>query len=239
MGERGRARGLAAVLGLTVVAVAAAARPAPAQEFLDRGTFLIERGGNEVGREDFAIRRGPARAGAGSILAVATVHYRDRELRPALDLSGDLRPVGYQLDVSSGGRVVERLSVQFGRGRIGVRLAGQQREVLREFPAALGIAVLDDDVFHQFYFLPRAASGGVVSLRLLLPRAPAIVGGAVRRIGDDTVSVSGRKLPADHFALLLDTGEERDFWFTASGDLLRVAIPSREIVATRTALPPR
>lgn len=231
-----RARRVAAALGLALVAVA---RPAPAQEFLDRGTFLIERAGNEVGREDFAIRRVPARTGTGGILAVATVHYRDRELRPALDLTGDLQSVSYQLDVSSAGRVVERLSVQFGRGRIGVRLAGQQREVLREFPTAPRIAVLDDDVFHQFYFLPRAASGGVVSLRLLLPRAPTIVGGAVRRVGADTVSVGGRRLPADHFALLLDTGEERDFWFTASGDLLRVAIPSREIVASRTALPPR
>jgi len=225
---------LAAALGF---AVAAAARPAPAQEFLDRGTFLIERAGNEVGREEFAIRS--ARAGAGGILAVATVHYRDRELRPALDLTGDLQPVGYQLDVSSAGRVVERLSIQFGRGRIAVRLASQQREGLREFPAEPRIAVLDDDIFHQFYFLPRAAAGGVLALRFLQPRSPAVVGGTVRRVGADTVSVGGRTLPADHFALLLDTGEERDFWFTASGDLLRVAIPSREIVATRTALPPR
>lgn len=237
MSERGKARRLAAALGVAVLA-AVAARPAPAQEVLDRGTFLIERAGNEVGREDFAIRRAPERAGAGSILAVATVHYRDRELRPALDLSGDLKPVGYQLDVSSAGRVVERLSIQFGRGRISVRLASQQREVLREFPASPGLAVLDDDVFHQFYFLPRPASGGALPLRLLLPRTPAIVGGSVRRIGDDTVTVGGRGLPADHFAILLDTGEQRDFWFTASGDLLRVAIPSREIVATRTALPP-
>ena len=230
------ARRLATSLAFVLLA---GARTAPAQEFLDRGTFLIERAGNEVGREDFAIRRATARAGTGGILAVATVHYRDRELRPALDLTGDLQPVGYQLDVSSAGRVVERLSVQFGRGRIGVRLASQQREVLREFPGATGIAVLDDDVFHQYYFLPRAASGGTHALRLLLPRTPAIVGGAVRRVGPDTVTVGGRKLPADHFALLLDTGEEREFWFTPSGDLLRVAIPSRELVATRTALPPR
>ena len=158
---------LAAALGF---AVAAAARPAPAQEFLDRGTFLIERAGNEVGREEFAIRS--ARAGAGGILAVATVHYRDRELRPALDLTGDLQPVGYQLDVSSAGRVVERLSIQFGRGRIAVRLASQQREGLREFPAEPRIAVLDDDIFHQFYFLPRAAAGGVLALRQPTPSRP-------------------------------------------------------------------
>jgi hypothetical protein len=230
-----RAFRLAAMLG---VALCAGHRPASAQEFLDRGTFLIERSGNEVGREDFAIRRTPARAGTGGILAVATAHYRDRELRPALDLRGDLRPVGYQLDVSAAGRVVERLSAQFGPGRISVRLASQQREVLREFPAAPGIAVLDDDVFHQFYFLPRAASGGVLALRLLRPRAPAIVGATVRRQDADTVTVGGHRLSADRFVLLLESGEERDFWFTADGDLLRVAIPSREIVATRTALPP-
>jgi hypothetical protein len=230
-----RARHVAAALGL---AVCAAAHPAAAQDFLDRGTFLIERAGNEVGREDFAIRRTPARAGTGTILAVATVHYRDRELRPALNLTGAMRPVGYQLDISSSGRVVERLTVQFGRGRIGVRLASQQRDVLREFPAESAIVVLDDDAFHQFYFVPRAAAGGVLALRLLLPQSPAIVGGSVHRLGADTVTVGGRALAADLFVLRLDTGEERKFWFTAAGDLLRVAIPSREIVATRTALPP-
>ena len=230
------ARRLAAALG---VAVLAAVRSATAQEFLDRGTFLIERAGNEVGREDFAIRRAQSGAGGAGILAVATVHYRDRDLRPALELSGDLRPLSYQLDASTAGRVVERLSVQFGRGRVSVRLASQQREVLREFPPAPGVAVLDDDVFHQFYFLPRAASGGVLPLRVFLPRVPGIVDGAVRRVGPDTVLVGGRELPADHFVLLLEGGEERDFWFTATGDLLRVTVPSREIVATRSALPPR
>jgi hypothetical protein len=224
----------AALLALAL----ALAAPLRAQEFLDRGTFVIERGGTEVGREDFATRR-TAGGGPGALLAVATVHYRDRDLRPALELAGDLVPLSYQVDISAGGRVVERFSAQFAHGRIAARLATQQREVLREFPAPAAVAVLDDDAFHQFYFLPRAAAGGTRSLRILLPREPALVDASVRREGPDTVTVAGHSLPADRFALSLQDGEVRLFWLTSQGDLLRVAIPRREIVATRTALPPR
>jgi hypothetical protein len=228
-------KGPAALLALAL----AAAAPLRAQEFLDRGTFVIERAGTEVGREDFAIRR-TAGGGPGAILAVATVHYRDRDLRPALELTGDLAPLSYQVDISVGGRVVERFGAQFARGRIAARLATQQREVLREFPApdASAVAVLDDDAFDQFYFLPRAAGGGARLLRILLPREPALVEASVSREGPDTVTVAGHTLPADRFALRLEDGEVRLFWLTSNGDLLRVAIPRRELVATRTALPP-
>jgi hypothetical protein len=227
------ARGPAALLALALAAVA----PVRAQEFLDRGTFVIERAGNEVGREDFAVRR-TAGGGPGAILAVATVHYRDRDLRPALELTGDLAPVSYQVDISAGGRVVERFGAQFAHGRIAARLATQLREVLREFPAPGAVAVLDDDTFHQYLFLPRGAAGGTRTLRILLPREPALVDASVTREGPDTVTVAGRTLSADRFALRLEDGEVRHFWLTPGGDLLRVAIPRRDLLATRTALPP-
>lgn len=215
----------------------AAAPSARAQEFLDRGTFVIERGGNETGREDFAIRRSTGGAGGGGILAVATVHYRDRDLRPALELSGGLMPISYQVDVSVGGRVTERFSAQFARGRIAARVATQQRESLQEFPVPAAVAILDDDVFHQYYFLPRAAGGGTRSVRLMRPRGPTLVDAEVRRVGPDTVSIGSRTLAADRYALRIGAEDERLFWFTADGDLLRVAEPAREIVATRTAIP--
>jgi hypothetical protein len=228
----------ARIAGALALALAADAPRARAQEFLDRGTFVIERGGNEVGREDFAIRRSTGRGTAGGILAVATVHYRDRDLRPALELSGDLTPISYQVDVSAGGRVVERFSAQFARGRIAARLATQQREVLQEFPVPAAVAVLDDDAFHQYYFLPRAAAGGSRIVRLLRPRGPALADGEVRRIGPDTVTVGSRTLSADRYVLRIGDSDERYFWFTADGDLLRVAEPAREVVATRTSPPP-
>lgn len=223
--------------GALLLALAAAPR-ARAQEFLDRGTFVIERAGIEVGREDFAIRRTVGSGGGAGILAVATIHYRDRDLRPALELTGGLVPLSYQVDVSTGGRVTERFSAQFARGRIAARLATQQREVLHEFPVPAAVAVLDDDAFHQYYFLPRAAAGGTRTVHLLRPRGPALVEAQVERVGPDTVTINGRILAADRYALRIGEAEERRFWFTSDGDLLRVAEPARAIVATRIALPP-
>jgi len=230
-------RPAARITALAAALAAAAATRVPAQEFLDRGTFVIERGGIEVGREEFAIRR--AGGSAGGLLAVATVRFRDRELRPALDLSGDLQPLSYQADVSLAGRVVERASAQFGRGRVAARLATQQREVLREFPTTAGVAVLDPEAFHQLYFIPRAAAGETRRLVLLQPRVPALVEAEVRRVGPDTVRVADRPIEADRFVLTFAGGETREFWFTRTGDLLRVAVPGSDLVATRTALPPR
>ena len=57
-------RPAARITALAAALAAAAATRVPAQEFLDRGTFVIERGGIEVGREEFAIRRAGGSVGA-------------------------------------------------------------------------------------------------------------------------------------------------------------------------------
>lgn len=206
-----------------------------AQGFLDQGVLVITRDGAEIGREEYAIR---PTAGHPGLLAVATDEYRDREARVALELSDDHVPVTYQVDVSVAGRVVERLSGQLGRGRFAVRLANQQGETVREFPVPGGIAVLDDDGFDQYVFLPRPTTGASLPVSLLVPRATRIVAASIRGVGPDSVHIGSREVPALHYTLTLPGGETREFWCSPAGDLLQVAIPSRTIVATRVALPP-
>lgn len=226
---RARAWALAAAALL-----AAPAARSSAQGFLDQGVLTITRGGVEIGREEYAIR---ATAGHPGFLAVATDTYRDREARVALELSEDRQPVTYQVDVSVGGRVVERLSGQLGRGRFAVRLANQRGETVHEFPVPQHIAVLDDDGFDQFLFLPRPAAGASLPVNLLVPRATRVVTASVRALPTDSVRIAGRPIPAEHYVLTLPGGETREFWCSPSGELLQVAIPARTIVATRAALP--
>jgi Domain of unknown function (DUF6134) len=227
-------RALARILAAAAL-LAAPAAPGAAQSFLDQGVLTITRDGVEIGREEFAIR---ATAGHPGFLAVATDTYRDREARVALELSEDREPVTYQVDVSVRGRVVERLSGQLGRGRFAVRLANQRGETVREFPVPPHIAVLDDDGFDQFAFLPRPVPGASLPVTLLVPRATRVVAASVRALGTDSVRVAGRPIPAQHYVLTLPGGETRDFWCSSAGELLQVAIPARTIVATRTAPPP-
>jgi hypothetical protein len=229
--------------GLALVAVAALALLAPAgaaaQVFLDQGTFLISRGDTEIGHEEFAIRATPGRQGRPGVLAVATDRYREREVRVALELTNEHVPVSYQADVTVAGRITERLSGQLARGRFAVRIVTQAGEVVREFPVPVGVVVLGDDAFDQFYFLPRPGGDTVQSVRVLRPREQLVLSGEVRTAGADTVVVGAQGVPATHFALALPGGDTREFWFSPSGSLLKVAIPARGIVALRASLPVR
>jgi hypothetical protein len=228
----------AALLSAALLGAGLAARPRPSQGFLDQGTFVIARGGDEIGREEFAIRPVAGSGGRGGVLAVATVRYRDRELRAALELTREHVPVSYQLDVTVTGRVEQRLTGQFGRGRFSVRIVTPAREVAREFPVPPSAVVLDDDIFDQYYFLPRA-NGAPEQVSVVRPRQSALVAGEVRNLGQDTVLVGGRSVAAEHYALALPRGDRREFWFSASGDLLKVALPAGPITATRLSLPSR
>lgn len=240
--ERGT-HGAGVRTGLWAAAFAALASLAPvgaaAQEFLDQGVFLISRDGAEIGREEFAIQATPGRQGRPGVRAVATDRYRDREVRAALDLTDDHHPVAYQADVTVGGRLTERLSGQLARGRFAVRIVSPTGEVVREFAVPADVVVLDDDGFDQFYFVPRPAGDSSRSVSLIQPRDKAAVNGEVRMLGTDTITIGSRGMPAEHYGLTLPGGDTREFWFSFSGSLLKVAVPSRSIVAIRASLPIR
>ena len=224
-----------ALLGAALLGVSPAAR---AQRFLDQGVFVITRDGNEIGREEFAIRPVAGGRGQGGVLAVATVHYRDRELKAALELTRDHVPVSYQLDVTTAGRLVQRLTGQFGRGRFSVRVVTPSGEVAREFPVPPGAVVLDDDVFDQYYVVPRA-NGAPEQVSIVRPRQTTLVTAEVRSLGPDTVFVAGHGIAAEHYAVILPGDDRREFWFSPSGDLLKAAIPGRQVTAIRLSLPSR
>jgi len=225
----------AALLCAALLGAPVARPPAGQQAFLDQGTFVVTRDGDEIGREEFAIR---PTAGEGGVLAVATVRYRDRELRAALELTRDQVPVSYQLDVTTAGRLVERITGQAGRGRFSERVVTPAREVAREFPVPPGAVVLDDDVFDQFYFLPHAA-GAPARIAVVRPRQDTLVTADLQLLGPDTVLVGTRRIPADHWAVTLPGNDRREVWFSSAGDLLEVAVPAAAITATRLALTPR
>ena len=225
-----------AIATLAILALLAPARAA-AQEFMDQGVFMISRGGVEIGREEFAVRATSGRQGRPGLLAVATDHYREREVRGALELTNDHDPISYQADVSVAGHLTERLSGQLARGRFAVRLVTPAGEVVREFPVPSNVVVLDDDGFDQFYFFPRPVADAAQPVNVLRPRERRVVTGEVRTMGTDTVAVASRGVPATRYALVLAGGDTRQFWFSASGTLLQIAIPARDIVATRSSLP--
>ena len=202
---------------------------------LDEGSFTITRGGTTIGREQFKIVSTPGAAGA-SFVASATVSYEDRKLSPALRTSQTGAPLAYQIEVKVGSETQQSLRGQIGRGRFSARIQTPQGESAREYIVADGALILDEDVFHQYFFLAlRGASGAVP---VVVPRRNVQVTMRVALQGDDQVKIAGQSLAARHLVLSENGGEQRHIWVDSANRVLKVEIPGRGIAALRDD-PPR
>ena len=235
---RTAARSLAAII-FALASLVGATRPEPLRaqvSTIDEGSFTITRNGQKIGREEFSIRRAPGTDNAATIVASATIVYDDRRLSPALRVDTRGVPVAYQMDVRVGSDMQERLTGTVGRGRFSALTKTPRGESAKEYVVSDGALILDDDVFHQYYFVAQDSRSGVVPV--VVPRRNLQVATRVHSAGGETLNVGGRAIEARHLVMSDPAGGSRDIWVDAQGRVLKVAIASRGILALRDE-PPR
>lgn len=226
---------LLAAVALLVTATVPAPGTGVQATTVDEGSFTITRGGATAGREDFSIRSTPG-IGGTIYKAQAAVTLDGYRMAPALSTDPEGAPLSYQMEVRAGTQT-ERLTGQVSRGRISVRQQGPGGASAKEYVVADGALILDDDVFHQYYFVAQRAPGPV-SIPVLVPRRGIQTVMRLTSRGAESVVVGGRQLPATHLVLAEPGSGERDLWVDARGRVLKVAIPDRSLVALRDE-PPR
>ena len=213
-----------------------ASRAAAPVATVDEGSFTITRDGRPAGREEFSIRRTPGGESGTTYVASATVSYDDRRLSPALRADAGGSPIAYQVEVRVGSEVQERLTGQVGRGRFSALTKTPRGESSKEYVVADGALILDDDVFHQYFFVAQGRRSG--SVPVVVPRRNTQLTMRVEERGADEVTIGGRRLAARHLVLRDPTGgADRDIWVDAQNRVLRVEIPSRHLVALRDDAP--
>jgi hypothetical protein len=224
-------------LTLVAVTVAAFASPLAGQvATLDEGSFTIFVNGERAGREDFRIRSTPGGNGP-EFVATASVSYAGRRVMPQMRGDSGGTPTQYIVEVKNGSAIDERVEGLVGRGRVSARVKNLRGESANEFVVSKGALVIDDDVFHQYYFITRRTNPtGPVSV--IVPRRNTQVTMRVTEVGTEKVTIGGTPLDARHFTVSDPGGADREVWADSSGRLLKVAIPSRSIVALRDD-PPR
>lgn len=223
---------------LTLVALAAAAvtRALPGQvATLDEGSFTITVNGERVGREDFRIRTTPGSNGP-EVVATASVSYANRRILPQMRGDSTGAPSQYVVQVKEGQGVDESVTGIVGRGRVSASVKNARGESANEFVVSQGALVIDDDVFHQYYFITRRKAVGPISV--IVPRRNTQVTMRVTDVGADKLTIGGTTVEARHYTIADPGGADREVWADASGRLLKVAIPSRGVVALRDD-PPR
>lgn len=202
----------------------------------DEGVLVVRIDTLDVARETYAF--GPTRlsgGAAGWVLAATARYDRARPvvvLSPTLEIALDSLPVTLQFDVANP-REPLRVLGQLGRGRFTVRTVAKSLERAREFPLRAPALVLDDSVFALYQIAAWFARPEPVSLTAVVARAGRREILTLVDSGSAPVVVQGRTLTRRHLTLSGGANELVHLWLDELGRLMRLAIPSRKLVAER------
>lgn len=221
-------------MGWALVAVLAAAAPDRISgQLVDRGTFVLYAGGEEVGMEEFTIQRqgtGEAQVTA----ATGTLRLRDgRIVKTLLRLVGTTMILNvYQVSVSGS----DTLDVRVARdgNRLRTRTVAPWGEEAREYPARATTVILDDGVAHQYFLLASLveAHGEEARLHAVAPLVEMEELPAQPVIGQETIEVAGERVETTRIRLSSDE-DTRTAWFDGSGRLVQVATTRGDFRAVR------
>jgi hypothetical protein len=201
---------------------------------IDEGSFTITRAGAPVGRESFRIIRAPAPGGqVYQATGTSVIGAVKATMRLGTDSLGS--PVSYESEVSDQAQLVQRLRGRGRPSRFGLFVQTRTGESAREFVLANGALLLDDSVFHHFFFVGLAAQQSEVIV--ISPRSARQERMRLQSRGEEGVEIAGRTVPGRRVSLVNGDGP-REVWLDGQGRLLKVAIPDQGIVALRDD-PPR
>jgi hypothetical protein len=206
---------------------------------VDEGSFTISRGGTKpadrIGQESFSIRRTKG-AGGDVVVANATVTFDTEHLAPALRTDTSFSPLAYQVEVRTG-TDVERLRGRIGGGRFSAQLKNAKGESSKEYIVSDGSLILDDDIFHQYYFMVQRARGGSATIPVVIPRRNTQETMKIQAGANEQVRVGTSSAEARHYTITEPTGATRQVWADAEGRILKVQLDGGAITATRDELP--
>jgi hypothetical protein len=211
-----------------------AASPLLAQgRMIDEGTLIVTKNGAPIGREVFRIVRTPS-AGGDLYRATANISVGEQRITPVLSVDASGTPVSYEVGIRSGTKSVLHIKALTRPARFAVNEQTTSGEASREYVVPKRYAVLDDDIFHHYYFVSLGGATGAVAV--IDPQGHAQAAATLERVGTEQVDIGGKALPSTHYSLVAGT-VRRDFWVDAEGRLLKVSVPDRGIVAVRDEAP--
>lgn len=225
---------LRAVAALTLGSIPASAQGTQTPRVIDEGTFLLTQSGTPIGREAFRITRGASPTG-DVYRATAQITMGDRRTAPVLATDSLGAPTSYELIVRERADQVLHVQARTRPGRLSVMEQNPRGESVKEYVVPGRVVLLDDDVYHQYFFLALASDTGMVPV--ILPQARSQGSARLTRVGAERLDLDGQAVQATHYRLSLDDGSRRDFWLDGQHRVMRVEIPARGIVAQRDELP--
>ena len=202
---------------------------------IDQGSFTITMNNQRIGREDFSVVE-DASTQNPVVRAKAIVEYRERGLRLQPLLTANAAGASTEYEIVVRGGPIQKWTGQIERNRVRSFVSSERGQSAKEFVVSVGAMVLDDDVFHQYYFLAKRAGDGPIPV--IVPQRNAQSTVTVTRDGTERFEIGNSQIEAQKLVVTEASGPTREVWVDAQGRVLRVAMQSRGIVATRDEPPP-
>ncbi len=218
----------AATVGLSLASPAPSAAQGPA---LDRATFVIMRGSELIGREEYTLRQGRQSGGGRGFTLTVNAHYPPNRASPivisTIEFGADSQPATARIDLDTGER--PSIFVAMTARRVTVRTVTPRGESAKQFPAAERTILLDEFMLSPLVMLPGKEEGDI---RILVPRTDQMDLVRLRDQGIEPVEVRGVDRQLRHITLESDAGI-RHLWYDDSWQLIKVEVPQSGTTAVR------
>lgn len=205
----------------------------PGPRTLDRGSFTISVKGEVAGRETFAISNANGPNGV-EVISSGTSSFGGRETTPQLRSDSAGGTTVYRIEIRGSG-TVDRWAGTVSRGRVRAQMTSAKGPAEREYIVSDGAPILEDDIFHQYFFVVQRATGPTLPVVVPLRNKQLVL--RVTVVGQEKLTVGTTSLDARHYSFAEPTGETREVWVDARHRVLKVAIPSRQLIALRDEPP--
>ncbi len=208
-----------AVLGLLATLPARAEAQGAAS-----GTLVVERGGTEIGREEFTLEQGRKRGLSGTTLTVSSRYPSASppvQLGVRLERTTEAQLALFQLD-SEGPDGPSRILAAGAGARVILKTQAEGSETGRELPGGPDVVVLDENVYALYTADADLAREGGARLTAIFPRSGRRAAFTARREGNEggpaRISLTG--------------GITGTLTVDASGRLQKLEFPAAGVVAT-------
>lgn len=218
----------AAILGLLLASPASSAAQGPVR---DRAAFVVTRGNDVIGREEYTLRQGRQSGGGRGFTLTVNAHYPPDRTSPivisTIEFGADSQPATARIDLDTGER--PSIFVAMSARRVTVRTVTPRGESAKQFPAAERTILLDEFMLSPLVMLPGTEEGNI---RILAPRTDQMNLARLRDRGTEPVEVRGLERQLRHITLESDT-EIRHLWYDDSWQLVKVELPQSGTTAVR------
>ena len=168
----------------TTLLFLAAASPAFAQRAA--GTYVVSRGGTEIGREEFTLDAGRARDRSGTSLTVRSSYpgaVPSGNVSALLERTPDGQLSRFQLDVEGDEGTTTFLAAGAG-ARVILKTIAKGSEAGRELPGGANVVLIDENVYALFTAVADLATPAGARLVAIYPRTGRRAQFSARREGN-------------------------------------------------------